>query len=95
MHTHTQTHMHTHRNCFPVVALGKLKLHYGPPEGSGERGIEEEVKRGEKRRERGEKEREKGQCPVFLSSGHHEDITVKQENSDAASNLPSFSHLFI
>lgn len=63
VHTHTQ-------NCFPVVALGKLKLHYGPPEGSGERGIEEEEKR----------ERERGQCPVFLSSGHHEDFTVNQEN---------------
>lgn len=34
--THKLTH--TRRNCFPVVALGKLKLHYGPPEGSGERG---------------------------------------------------------
>lgn len=38
------------RNCFPVVALGKLKLHYGPLEESGERVMEEEEERGSKRK---------------------------------------------
>lgn len=48
VHCHKQAiivHTHIHKYCFPVVALGKLKLHYGPPEGMGEGRIEKEEKR--------------------------------------------------
>lgn len=88
VHCHKQAiivHTHIHRNCFPVVALGKLKLHYGPPEGSGERGIEEEEKRERKRGGGGV-----ASVMVLLSYDHHEDITVRQKNRDHVCTLSSY-----
>lgn len=54
------------RNCFPVVALGKLKLHYGPLEESGERVMEKEEERGSKRK--GERKSETRASVLFFSA---------------------------
>lgn len=77
------------RNCFPVVALGKLKLHYGPLEESGERVMEEEEERGSKRK--GERKSETRASVLFFSAL----ATTKQEKSDTACNLSSVSVLCI
>lgn len=79
---HTDARAHTHRNCFPVVALGKLKLHYGPPEGGGERGWRKRKR--ERKCGKGESKRGGERVSCFLS------LLAVAKARTAASRNPGF-----